>query len=146
MFWTRRTRIAVAAVALAAVLPSLAAGASWHDWGRGRQGGSAGWCQRGGSDRLAEGIALIEMQLALKPAQQDAWARVAEAVERVRRDLAGLCGGPVADVPSGLARLETGIEAGLKAVRELRPHLEALYAVLEPGQRARLDGLLKDRL
>ncbi len=146
MFWTLRTKIAAAAVALAAVLPSLAAGSSWHDWARGRHARSADWCQKGGSARLAEGMTLVEMQLALKPEQQDAWARVAEAVERVGRDLAGLCGAPVADVPSGLARLETGIEAGLRAVRELRPHLEAFYAALEPGQRARLDGLLKDRL
>ncbi len=146
MFWTRRTKIAVATVALAAVLPSLAAGSSWRDWGRGRHAGSAGWCQQGGSARLAEGMTLIEMQLALKPEQQHAWARVAEVVERVGRDLAGLCGGSVADVPSGLARLESGIEASLKAMRELRPPLEALYAVLDPGQRARLDGLLKDRL
>lgn len=146
MFWTRRTKIAVAAVALAAALPSLAAGSSWRDWGRHRHTGSAGWCHQGGSNRLAEGMALVEMQLALTPDQQHAWARVAEVVERVGRDLAGLCGGTAADVPSGLARLETGIEASLRAVRELRPQLEALYAVLDPGQRARLDGLLKDRL
>lgn len=89
---------------------------------------------------------LVAMQLALTPEQQHAWARVAEVVERVGRDLAGLCGGAIADVPSGLERLETSIEAGLKAVRELRPPLQALYAVLDPSQRARLDGLLKDRL
>lgn len=146
MLWTRRTKIAVATVALAAVLPSLAAGSSWRDWGRSRHARHADWCQQGGSNRLAEGMTLIEMQLALKPEQQDAWARLAEVVERVGRDLAGHCSGSVADVPSGLARLESGIEAGLKAVRELRPPLEAFYAVLEPGQRARLDGLLKDRL
>lgn len=146
MFWTRRTKIAVAAVALAAALPSLAAGSSWRDWGRHRHAGSAGWCLQGGSARLAEGMMLVEMQLALTPEQQHAWARVAEVVERVGRDLAGLCGGAIADVPSGLERLETSIEAGLKAVRELRPPLQALYAVLDPSQRARLDGLLKDRL
>ena len=43
-------------------------------------------------------------------------------------------------------RLEAGIEAGLAAVRTIRPHLETLYAALEPDQRARLDGLLKGRL
>ncbi len=147
MLWTRRTKIAVTAAALAGVLPTLALGSSWHGgWGERRHARHADWCGTNGEARLGEAMTLIEMQLALKPDQQDAWARLAEAVERSGRDLKAACGTAAADVPGELRRLEAGIEAGLTAVRTVRPHLEALYVVLAPEQRARLDGLMRGRL
>jgi hypothetical protein len=152
MVWTRRTKIVLAAAALAAgALPTLAAGSSWHGgwgqgWGNGRHARHADWCAAGGETRLGEGMALIEMHLALKPDQQHAWARLAEAVERSGRDLKAACASTAADTPAALARLETSIEAGLSAVRALRPPLDALYAQLDPAQRTRLDGLLRGRL
>lgn len=149
MFWTRRNRIALAAAALIGAVPTIAA-ASWHSgwqgWGHGRHTRHHhDWCA-GGDARLGEAMALIEMQLALKPEQQDAWARLAEAVEIAGSDLKTACGTAARDVPGEIRRLEAGIEAGLVAVRTILPHLEALYAALEPGQRSRLDGLLKGRL
>lgn len=149
MFWTRKNRIALAAAALVGAVPAIAA-ASWHGgwqgWGHGRHARHQhDWCA-GGEARLGEAMALIEMQLVLKPVQQDAWARLAEAVEKTGRDLKAACGATAADTPSEFRRLEAGIEAGLAAVRTIRPHLEVLYAALEPDQRARLDGLMKGRL
>lgn len=149
MFWTRRNRIAVAAAVLVGVAPAIAA-ASWHGgwqgWGHGRHARHQhGWCA-GGDTRLGEAMALVEMHLALKPGQQDAWARLVETVETTGRDLKAACGSAAGDVPGEFRRLEAGIEAGLVAVRTIRPHLEALYAALEPDQRSRLDGLLKGRL
>jgi len=149
MFWTRRNRIALAAAALVGAAPTIAA-ASWHGgwqgWGHARHARHQhGWCA-GGDTRLGEAIALIEMHLALKPEQQDAWARLVEAVETTGRDLKATCGTAAGDVPGEFRRLEAGIEAGLVAVRTIRPHLEMLYSALEPDQRARLDGLLKGRL
>lgn len=149
MFWTRRNRIAVAAAVLVGAAPTIAA-ASWHGgwqgWGHGRHARHQhGWCA--GSDaRLGEAMALVEMQLALTPQQQDAWARLAEAVEKTGRDLKAACGTAAGDVPGEFRRLEAGIEAGLVAVRTIRPHLETLYSALAPDQRARLEGLLKRRL
>lgn len=150
MFWTRKTKIALAAAALAGAVPTLAA-ASWHGgwqgWGHGRHASHHGdWCAGGGDARLGEAMALIEMQLALKPEQQHAWARLAETVETTSRELKAACGATAADVPGEVRRLEAGIEAGLQAVRTIRPRIEQLYAALEPDQRARLDGLLKGRL
>ncbi|MSP47909.1 MAG: hypothetical protein EXQ95_01150 [Alphaproteobacteria bacterium] len=141
-------KLALAAAALVGVLPTLAVGSSWHGgwghgWGHGRH---ADWCAGSGESRLGEAMTLIEMQLALRPDQQDAWARLAEAVERSGRDLKAACSAAGGNAPAELARLQAGIEAGLKAVRALRPPLDALYVALEPDQRARLDGLMRGRL
>jgi hypothetical protein len=148
MAFARRTKIALAVAALAGV-PTFAA-ASWHGgWGQGwhgRHARHADWCGGAGEARLGEAMTLIEMQLALRPDQQDVWARLAEAVERSSRELEAACGATAATAPAAFARLEAGIEAGLKAIRELRPHVDALYAVLDPDQRARLDGVLRPRL
>ena len=147
MTWSRKTKLTLAAAALAAAVPTLAVGASWQGgWGHGRQARPADWCAGSGESRLGEAMTLIEMQLALKPDQQDAWARLVETVERSGRELKAACSATAGDTPAELARLEAGIEAGLKAVRALRPHLDALYAVLMPDQRARLDGVMRGRL
>lgn len=146
MFWTRKTKIALAAAGVVGLLPMLASGAGWHDRGFGRHARFVDGCACGGEARLSEAMTLLEMHLALKPGQHDAWARLTEAVVRAGRDVTTVCAGGAADAPSELARLEAAIEAGLKAVRDLRPPLADFYAALEPDQRVRFDGLLRGGL
>ncbi|MBM3532798.1 MAG: hypothetical protein FJX60_07165 [Alphaproteobacteria bacterium] len=151
MFWTRKTKIALAAAALAAgAVPTVAVGSSWHGgwggWGQGRHARHADWCAPAGEARLAEAMALIEMHLALRPDQQHAWARLSEAVAQAGQAVKIACSAPASDTPSALARLEAGMQAGLGALRALRPSLEALYTELDPDQRTRLDGLMRGRL
>lgn len=153
MAWTRRTKIALTAAALAAGgLPALAEGYSWHSgwghggWGQARHARHMDWCATERRPGLGEGMTLIEMHLALRPEQQDAWVRVVKAVERTGRERQTFCARPPGDTPSAMARLEVRMEAGLTAIRAIRPHLEALYAELDAEQRTRLDGLMRDRL
>lgn len=153
MFWTRRNRIALAAAACVGAVPTIAA-ASWHSgnhggwqgWGHARHARhQQDWCGGDGA-RLGQAMAFVEAHLALKPEQQDAWARLAEAVETAGRNLKVACESVRADVRGEFRRLEAGLEAGLAAVRAIRPHIEALHAALEPDQRARLDRLLTGSL
>jgi hypothetical protein len=150
MSWAHGTKLVLVAAVLAAALPTLAAASSWHDgwhgWGRWRQARQADWCARKAEYRLGERMEIVEMSLALRPEQREAWSRLAAAVEASGRELKVLCGAVAFGTPEAMARLEAGIETSLAAVRALRPPLEALYGQLDPGQRSRLDGLLRGRL
>jgi hypothetical protein len=91
-------------------------------------------------------MTLIEMQLALRPEPQDAWARLAEAVERAGRVATTACAGlGLQDAPAELSRLEAALEGGLAALRDLGPPLEAFYAGLDERQRAQFDAPVRRR-
>jgi hypothetical protein len=151
---TRRTKIiaALAAVASVAGLGGAYAhyayrGHGWHGWHQGRHHGFQSFaCAADRGDRIESMIDRVHRDLALRPEQEAAWTALAQAVRDAVATLEGACAQPVGDDASArLARAEAMLDAGLSAVRAVRPSLDAFIAVLDEEQRRALDALALHR-
>jgi hypothetical protein len=95
--------------------------------------------------RTEDIIAYVESHLGITDAQRQAWNDLADAV-RDSSDALKTARGAVDDGSRGalqrFAGFETLTETASAAVRRLRPPLEALYRVLDEGQRRLLDDLV----
>ncbi|MBI3707320.1 MAG: Spy/CpxP family protein refolding chaperone [Proteobacteria bacterium] len=122
--------------------------AGWHH-ARWHGGGADGWCGGERDQRLGDLIAYAESQLKLTPDQAGAWAHLTAVLRDETASFAKACqdagAAGNARVTADLARAETMMETGLRALQRLRPSVEALHAVLNEQQRATFDELVARR-
>lgn len=123
-------------------------------WGRsprhdgGAHGGWTRWCDVGAVDRLDEGLWFARAELAIRPDQGAAWDTMAEALRTAAARVASTCSSDSARdlaAPDRLTQAEAMMVTGLGALRDARPAFDALYAVLDDGQRRKLDTMLDHR-
>jgi len=117
--------------------------------------GNRGWCHHGQhphqsfchQDMEAGTAAMLtygRFALKISNAQRPLWDDFARAVETASTTYQEACGNAQAaeaeapDLPTRLAHLETMMEAGLAAVRHIRPAFDTLHAALSEEQRAKL--------
>jgi len=108
-------------------------------------GGRRGWGnKRWNVDQMA---LMAESELDIRPEQRpafDALVAKLQAAETRFHTAKGEMGGE-ATAPEHLAHFERMATEGLEIVRDLRPEVDAFYAVLDETQRARLDGWINNR-
>ncbi len=94
-------------------------------------------------------IAFLKAELAITEAQKDLWAAYAGALRanfQSMRDMPGTMKARMSDI-TPVERLEarlTAMEARVKALKEVKPSLVALYAALSPDQKTMADQLLSE--
>ena len=119
-------------------------------WGPGRMMGPG---MMGGSDfrflcnprsvGMAEWrIARIESGIKLTDAQKAALAGLRSASAKAAETISATCAEPVpAKSTERMALMEKRVEAGLQAIKLVRPAFEAFYGTLDDQQKARLDAI-----
>lgn len=106
------------------------------DWHHGRDHGGMmeRLCSERRSDWLDDRIDFVESFVDFTPEQEPAWVALTAAVRGGGERIGEACGAleAASDDPTGrLARAEVMLEAGLDAVRAVRPAFEDFYAVLD---------------
>jgi hypothetical protein len=118
---------------------------AWHGggWHEGRHGGGmAHFCTDAGGERFDRMAQHIKSELAMTAAQEAAWDEFSEAWREGEKHLRAACDTAESERPGMdglLARAEIQLDAGLGAVRAVRPAFEAFYATLDDTQRRTLD-------
>lgn len=105
-------------------------------------------CRHRGAGRIENLTALVDSFAAFDGEQRGAWTRLKAAIgegEGVLQDACETTGDETATVPARLARLETLLEAGARAVAVVRPVADAFYGTLDEDQRTALDKLAARR-
>lgn len=86
----------------------------------------------------------VRGDLELNDAQEAAWKNVVDTAEAARAKVKETCGDRddwKGTAPERLARAEAMMQAGLQAVKEVRPKFDAFYDTLSDRQKQRLDDL-----
>ncbi|MHA1113684.1 MAG: Spy/CpxP family protein refolding chaperone [Alphaproteobacteria bacterium] len=124
-------------------------------------GGADHACQGGGLDRIES---VVENFVSFTPEQDAAWKNLSAAMRAAHAERQAACETMRADdmrdggkgdeqreqarpatAPDRLARMESRLEAGVAAVRGIRPALDAFYATLNEDQREALDEMMGHR-
>ena len=163
---TKKTLIVTAAATLAlvgglslavpsweAARPAFAAAAEGYGYHSGRHGGGhklMRLCSERRDERLADLVVFVESFVDFTPEQTGAWTELTTALDSGSARIDTACGelrtaGKPETAPDRLARFEVLLEAGLDAVREVRPAFEGFYAVLDAEQKDALDRLATHR-
>ena len=148
----------VGALSLAApdwqcVRPAFAAmgeGDGRHFGRHGRGHGLARLCSERREERLADMVGFVESFVDFTPEQEAAWSGLTAALDQGSDRIGAACGelkaeGRPETAPDKVARLETMLEAGLDALRDVRPAFEGFYATLDAEQKAAIDRLAMHR-
>lgn len=98
--------------------------------------------------RMQDMVATVEGFATFTPEQQAAWDALKSRLDAGSQRLDAACESlpPVEGRPAPdqrLARMETMLEAGLAAVREVRPAFAGFYATLDEKQKTAFDRLLQ---
>jgi hypothetical protein len=149
--------LTLAAPGWEAMQPAFAAAGAGHRHHFGRHGGGhfgghklMRLCSERRGERLADLVAFVESFAGFTPEQTGAWNELTAALDSGSDRIGTACGeleaaGKPESAPDKLARLETLLEAGLKAVRDVRPAFDGFYAVLDAEQKAALDRMAMHR-
>ena len=89
-----------------------------------------------------------EHKLDIKDEQSVEWLALGESLRAASARAEAVCaevGDGPADATQALALAETAAIATAAAIGEVRPAFDALYAVLDDGQRSMLDGMITHR-
>lgn len=145
----------------AAVLGGAALAAGEGDCWRGGHGGLAmaafgphrgarppmGPCAPARAEHIESVIGVVEQFAELTPPQRTAWeelkAKIKAGNARFDEACTAMRAGDPATPAERMAGIERMLEAGLAAVREIRPAFDAFHATLDEAQRAALDRLLR---
>ena len=139
--------VAAGAVAWWAFDARAGVGHGWH--GGGWQGGGHGIARLCAADHdaaIAAVLAYGEHKLDITDEQADEWAALGKSLRTATAKAEAVCadaGDGPATAPEALALAETATIAMAGAIGEIRPAFDALYGVLDDGQRAELDGMIK---
>lgn len=136
-----------------AVRPALSAVGEGHGGHFGRHGHGhrlGRLCSERRDERLADLVGFVESFVDFTPEQSTAWSGLTTALDDGSKRIDAACtaleaAGRPETAPDRLARLETLLEAGLDAVREVRPAFEGFYATLDDQQKAAVDRLAMHR-
>ncbi len=163
---SRKVIIASAAVGLAlvgglslaatdwqSVRPAFAAMGEGHGRHFGRHGrghGLARLCSERREERLADMVGFVESFVDFTEEQEDAWNSLTVALDQGSDRIGAACGelkaeGRAETAPDKMARLETMLEAGLDALRDVRPAFDSFYGTLDAEQKAAIDRLAMHR-
>ena len=149
--------LSLAAPSWDAVRPAFAAvgdgpGRHFGRHGHGHGGGHKlmRLCSERRDERLADLVAFVESFVDFTPEQTGAWSELTTALDNGSGRIDTACGelrtaGRPETAPDRLARFEVLLEAGLDAVREVRPAFEGFYAVLDAEQKDAIDRLAMHR-
>ena len=163
---TRKVIIASAAAGLAlvgglslaapdwqAVQPAYSApgeGQGRHFGRHGRGYGLGRLCSGRREERLADMVGFVESFVDFTDEQQAAWNSLTVALDQGSDRIGAACGelraeGRAETAPDKMARLETMLEAGLDAVRDVRPAFDSFYDTLDAEQKEAIDRLAMHR-
>lgn len=115
-----------------------------------RAHGFARLCDTTHERRTAAVLAFVERTLDLRPDQRAAWTSLTDALRAAQKNIGAACtkakrGGQNGSAVVSLANAETLTEAGLAAIRRVRPAFDAFHRALSADQKARLDRILSRR-
>jgi hypothetical protein len=153
----RRNALIASAAGLAAILGlGHAYGSAEHGWwdhgrhGRWHDHARAHFADSCAGDRFAgfdDAMTMAREALAIAPHQEAAWQGLEMAMREASVQLAATCRSSATETsaPDWLTQAEAMVAGGLDALRAVRPAFDALYGVLDDGQRRTLDRMLADR-
>lgn len=115
-----------------------------------RAHGFARLCDRADERHTSAVLALVERTLDIRPDQRAAWTSLTDALRAAQNDIGAACtkagrGAKNGSAVATLANAETLTEAGLAAIRRIRPAFDSFHRTLTADQKARLDRLLAHR-
>jgi len=136
-----------------AVRPAFSAPGEGHGRHFGRHGrghGLARLCSERREERLADMVGFVESFVDFTPEQDAAWSSLTAALDSGNDRIGAACGeleaaGRAETAPDKVARLETMLEAGLDALRDVRPAFDTFYGTLNAEQKAAIDRLAMHR-
>lgn len=128
---------------------AAAAPGSFRGHGRGH-GGMHRLCGPQRAERLDNAIGFVEAFFSFNDTQKAAWDGLVTAVRDGSDTIGRNCEAMKAEgrettAPGRLARMETGLSAGLEIVQKVRPAFERFYGTLDEKQQAALDKLIQHR-
>ncbi|MSP81412.1 MAG: hypothetical protein EXQ94_00390 [Alphaproteobacteria bacterium] len=135
----------VAAVGLTTAYADF--GGSRHGWGG--HGLHARLCGPDREAKLEAAITYVRYTLDIRAEQEAPWVALVGAVRDATGKVDAVCaeteGASVQGLDARLDRTEAMLVTGLAVLRDLRPALDAFYAVLDDGQRQQFDALAEHR-
>ena len=136
-----------------AVQPAYAAPGEGKGRQFGRHGrgfGLARLCSQRREERLADMVGFVESFVDFTDQQEVAWNSLTVALDQGSDRIGTACGelraeGRAETAPDKMARLETMLEAGLEALRGVRPAFDDFYDTLDAEQKEAIDRLAMHR-
>ncbi len=107
-------------------------------------------CSERREERLADMVGFVESFVEFTPEQEVAWNSLTVALDQGNDRIGTACGelraeGRAETAPDKMARLETMLEAGLDALRDVRPAFDSFYGTLNAEQKEAIDRLAMHR-